>query len=246
MTRTAVHQPRSGEHDEDLTSRRLLAGAVAVPQATAVPPRSWAHPPKGQPVKPDEELLGIVVHSGLVLASDKGVVAALRRITAFPAGLSLDAVVLARDVHAEAATRREHQATAQRAAEAGAQEDDDDVVRWEREAAAPPDHLHKQATIEPPHLPRFGRGDELRLAVLTRGDEPQSLHPYQASSSGNDTHYRFEASYWAAPLPVHGLLTLVCAWPEVGLGETVTDILLPDLALRAAGARSLWELAQGT
>ncbi len=208
MTRTAVHQPRSGEHDEDLTSRRLLAGAVAVPQATAVPPRSWAHPPKGQPVKPDEELLGIVVHSGLVLASDKGVVAALRRITAFPAGLSLDAVVL--------------------------------------EAAAPPDHLHKQATIEPPHLPRFGRGDELRLAVLTRGDEPQSLHPYQASSSGNDTHYRFEASYWAAPLPVHGLLTLVCAWPEVGLGETVTDILLPDLALRAAGARSLWELAQGT
>jgi hypothetical protein len=238
MTRTTVHQPRSGEHDEDLTSRRLLAGAVAVPQATAIPHRSWAHPPKGQPVKPDEELLGIVVHSGLVLASDKGVVAALRRITAFPAALTLDAVVLARDVQAEAATRREH--------EAAAQQEHDAAVQQEREAAAQPDHLHRQATIERPHLPRFDQGDELRLAVLTRGDEPQRLHPAQASSSGDDTHYRFEASYWTAPLPVDGLLTLVCAWPEVGLGETVTDILLPDLALRAAGARSLWELAQGT
>ena len=205
-------------------------------------------------MKPDEELLGIVVHSGLVLASDKGVVAALRRITAFPAGLSLDAVVLARDVQAEAATRREHQATAQRAAEAGAQQEHeaaaqqehDAAGQWHRETAAQPDHLHRQAMIERPHLPRFDQGGELRLAVLTRGDEPQWLHPYQSSSSGNDTHYRFEASYWVAPLPVHGLLTLVCAWPEVGLGETVTDILLPDLALRAAGARSLWELAQGT
>ena len=47
-------------------------------------------------MRPDEELLGVVVHSGLVLARGQDVVAALRRITAFPAGLSLDAVVLAR------------------------------------------------------------------------------------------------------------------------------------------------------
>src|SRR5215218_284596 len=57
-------------------------------------------------MRPDEELLGVVVHSGLVLARGQDVVAALRRITAFPAGLSLDAVVLARAVHAEAADRR--------------------------------------------------------------------------------------------------------------------------------------------
>jgi hypothetical protein len=63
-------------------------------------------------MRPDEELLGVVVHSGLVLAHSKDVVAALRLITAFPAGLSLDAVVLARDVHAEAADRREHDAIA--------------------------------------------------------------------------------------------------------------------------------------
>ena len=62
-------------------------------------------------MRPDEELLGVVVHSGLVLARSQDVVAALRRITAFPAGLSLDGVVLAREVHAEAAHRREREAT---------------------------------------------------------------------------------------------------------------------------------------
>ena len=64
-------------------------------------------------MRPDEELLGVVVHSGLVLARGQDVVAALRRITAFPAGLSLDAVVLARAVHAEAADRREREAATQ-------------------------------------------------------------------------------------------------------------------------------------
>ncbi len=47
-------------------------------------------------MRPDEELLGVVVHSGLVLARGQDVVATLRRITVFPAGLSLDVVVLAR------------------------------------------------------------------------------------------------------------------------------------------------------
>jgi hypothetical protein len=41
-------------------------------------------------MRPDDELLGVVVHSGLVLCRRKDVVTALRRITAFPAGLVLD------------------------------------------------------------------------------------------------------------------------------------------------------------
>ena len=44
---------------------------------------------------PDEELLGVVVHSGLVLGRSDDVAAAIRRITAFPSGLALDTVVLA-------------------------------------------------------------------------------------------------------------------------------------------------------
>jgi hypothetical protein len=63
---------------------------------------------------PNDELLGVVVHSGLVLCRRKDVVAAVRRITAFPTGLVLDTVVLARGIHAQAAGRRRHAATAQR------------------------------------------------------------------------------------------------------------------------------------
>jgi len=46
------------------------------------------------------------------------------------------------------------------------------------------------------------------------------------------------------PLPRDGLLTLACAWPEIGLPEALTDVVLPDLAVRAAGVRSLWDLAE--
>jgi hypothetical protein len=44
---------------------------------------------------------------------------------------------------------------------------------------------------------------------------------------------------------VDGLLSLVCAWPEVGLPETRTNIILPDLAVRAAEAFPLWGVAGG-
>jgi hypothetical protein len=53
-----------------------------------------------------------------------------------------------------------------------------------------------------------------------------------------------EAAFWLTPLPVDGLLTLVCAWPEIGLPETQTDIILPDLAVRAAETFSLWDVAE--
>ena len=85
---------------------------------------------------PDGELLGVVVHSGLVLDRRKDVVAALRRITAFPNGLALDTVVLARGIHAQAADRRAHAATAHRRAAASAQREDEAAARHDSEAAA--------------------------------------------------------------------------------------------------------------
>src|SRR5919204_3088000 len=87
-------------------------------------------------MRPDDELLGVVVHSGLVLARSQDVVAALRRITAFPAGLSLDAVVLARAVHAEAADRREREATTQRRTQAAEQREREATAQQESKAAA--------------------------------------------------------------------------------------------------------------
>jgi hypothetical protein len=203
-------------------------------------------------MRPDEELLGVVVHSGLVLARSQDVVAALRRVTAFPAGLSLDTVVLAREVHAEAAHRREREATTQREAEmadrrereATAQQESKAAAQWEGTAAAERARLRKRAISEQRYLPRFEEGDRLRLGMLTPANDALWLDAYQSTSSRTEERYRLEASYWVTPLPRDGLLTLVCAWPEIGLPEALTDIVLPDLAVRAIGAQALWDVAK--
>jgi hypothetical protein len=203
-------------------------------------------------MRPDEELLGVVVHSGLVLARSQDVVAALRRITAFPAGLSLDAVVLARAVHAEAADRREREATTQRRTqaaeqrerEATAQQESKAAAQWQGIAAAERERLRKRAITEQRYLPQFEQGGILRLAILTPAGDAQWLDAYQATSSSTEARYRLEASYWVTPLPRDGLLTLVCAWPEIGLPEALTDVVLPDLAVRAAGAWALWDATE--
>jgi hypothetical protein len=201
---------------------------------------------------PDRELLGVVVHSGLVLGRSKDVVAAVRRITAFPAGLALDTVVLARDIHAEAAGRREHAATARRRAaetaqredEAAAQHDSEAAAQWEGTAAAERDHARMAAMIERRYLPSFGEADILRFGVTTPAGQALWLDAYESSSSETEDHYRLEAAYWLTPLPVDGLLTLVSAWPEIGLPESRTDLILPDLAVRAAETFPLWDFTE--
>jgi hypothetical protein len=201
---------------------------------------------------PDGELIGVVVHSGLVLGRSKDVVAAVRRITAFPGGLALDTVVLARDIRAEAAGRREHAATAHRRAaetaqredEAAAQHDSETVAQWGGTAAAERQHARTAAMIERRYLPSFDEGDILRLGVTTPAGEALWLDAYESSSSNTEDQYRLETAYWLTPLPVDGLLTLVCAWPEIGLRETRTDIILPDLAVRAAETFPLWDFAE--
>jgi hypothetical protein len=203
-------------------------------------------------VGPDHELLGVVVHSGLVLGRRKDVVAALRRITAFPTGLVLDTVVLARDINAQAAGRRQHAATAHRQAaataqrkdEAAAQHDSQVAAQREGAAAAGRQHAVQQARIERRYLPSFDEGDVLRLGITTPTGAARWLDAYASSSSETEDHYRLEAAYWLTPLPIDGLLTLVCSWPEIGLPETRTDIILPDLAVRAAATFPLWDAAE--
>jgi hypothetical protein len=202
---------------------------------------------------PHDELLGVVIHSGLVLGRSRNVVAALRRITAFPAGLALDTVVLARDVHAQAAGRRAQAASvsrvaaamAQRDDEAAAQHDSEAAARREGTAAAERHHALQQAMIERRYLPSFDEGDLPRLGITTPAAETRWLDAYASASSQAEDHFRLEAAYWLTPLPADGLLTLVCAWPEIGLPQTQTDIILPDLAVRAAETFSLWDVAEG-
>lgn len=201
---------------------------------------------------PDEQLLGVVVHSGLVLGRSKNVVVAVRRITAFPAGLSLDTVVLAREIQAEAAGRRAHAAaahrreaeTAQREDEAAAEQDSAAAAQREGTAAAERHHALQQARIQRRYLPSFDEGDLLRLGLTTPGGEVRWLDAYGWTSTLGEDHYQLEASYWLTPLPADGLFTLVCAWPEIGLSETETNIILPDLAVHAAEAFALWDFAE--
>ena len=201
---------------------------------------------------PDGELLGVVVHSGLVLGRSRDVVAAVRRITAFPGGLALDTVVLARDIHAEAAGRREHAATthrraaetAQREDKAAAQHDSQAAAQWEGTAAAERHQARTAAIIERRYLPSFDEADLLRLGIATPAGAALWLDADESSSSKTEDHYRLETAYWLTPLPVDGLLTLVCAWPEIGLAETRTDIILPELAVRAAETFALWAFAE--
>jgi hypothetical protein len=98
--------------------------------------------------------------------------------------------------------------------------------------------------IERRYLPEFEEGDLLRLGVATPAGETQWLDVYGSTSSEAEDRYRLEASYWLTPLPADGLLTLVCSWPEIGLPETRTDLILPDLAVRAAETFTLWDLAE--
>jgi hypothetical protein len=197
---------------------------------------------------PDDGLIGVVVHSGLVLGRSRDVVAALRRITAFPAGLVLDTVVLARGIHAQAAGRREHAADAHRRAAATAQREDEAAAQHDSEAAAQREGTaaaeRQQARIERRYLPSFDEGDLPRLGVATPAAAMRWLDADGVTSSEAEALYRLEAAYWLTPLPVDGLLTLVCAWPEIGLPETQTDIILPDLAVRAAETFSLWDVAE--
>jgi len=202
------------------------------------------------PVGPDEELLGVVVHSGLVLGRSRDVVAAVRRITAFPSGLALDTVVLARGIHAEAAGRRTHLArahrraaeTAQREEEAAAWQDSEAAAGRGGAAAAERHHAQQQAMIERRYLPSFAEGDRLRLGAATPAGEARWLDASVSTSSEIQDRYRLETAWWLTPLPADGLLTLVCAWPEIGLPDTRANIILPDLAVRAAAAFPLWDV----
>ena len=101
-----------------------------------------------------------------------------------------------------------------------------------------------RASTEQRYLPQFEEGDTLRLAVLTNAGDRQWLDAYQSTSSRTEDRYRLEASYWVTPLPRDGLLTLACSWPEIGLPEALTDVVLPDLAVRAVGTRALWDVAE--
>ena len=111
--------------------------------------------------------------------------------SAFPTGLILDTVVLARGIHAQAAGRRQHAATAHRRAAAAAQREDEAAAQHHSEAAAQREgiaaaerhHTLQQARIERRYLPSFDEGDVLRLRITTPTGEALWLDAYESSTS---------------------------------------------------------------
>src|SRR5213078_3503241 len=114
------------------------------------------------------------------------------------------------DVHAEAAGRREHAATAHRRAagtaqredEAAAQHKSEAAAQWEGTAAAERQHARTADMIVRRYVPSFDEGDILRLGITTSADETRWLDAYKPSSSKTEDHYRLEAAYWLTPLPI--------------------------------------------
>lgn len=150
----------------------------------------------------------------------QGCVAALRRITALPTALMLDTVVLACGIHAQAAGRRQHAATAHRRAATAAQREDEAAAQHHSEAAAQREgvaaaerhHTLQQARIERRYPPSFDEGDVLRPGITTPTGEALWLDAYESSTSETEDRNRLEAAYWLTPLP----LTDCSAWSAPG------------------------------
>jgi hypothetical protein len=97
--------------------------------------------------------------------------------------------------------------------------------------------------IERHYLPSVDEGASLRLGITTPAGQALWLDAYESTSSETEDHHRLEPAYWLTPLPLDGLLTLVCARPEIGLPEIQTDIILLDLAIHAAATFALRDVA---
>lgn len=55
-----------------------------------------------------------------------------------------------------------------------------------------------------------------------------------------------DADYFIAPLPPPGPARLVCAWPSRGLGDTVTELPVDEIAAASERVRQLWPVDHGT
>jgi hypothetical protein len=169
---------------------------------------------------PPDELIGVVVHQGVLLARGDSIAVGLRCVTAFPTGLALAVAVRGRERAAQLAHARQHA----------------ELERLQRAEQASMRH----------HPDPFDADDltGLQLAALDQDEQPQRLLMAGGETSIGDD-YSGDVTYFISPLPRDGTLTLVCSCPELGLAETRTQLELPDLAARAAGAFSLWDSASG-
>jgi hypothetical protein len=93
-------------------------------------------------------------------------------------------------------------------------------------------------------LPEFDEGEDLRLGWL---DEAGCAHwelPTSLSSWTGDSYEGFDGPSWRLAYdlpPLFDEVSIVLAWPEIGFGESVVKIALPDRATVDRATTSIWE-----
>jgi len=78
---------------------------------------------------------------------------------------------------------------------------------------------------------RFGRVESSPILQLTATMNGRSgpVDSTQTEGRGGTGTFDQRSTYWINALPEDGRLRLSVAWPEIGLAETITDLLLGDL-----------------
>lgn len=67
-----------------------------------------------------------------------------------------------------------------------------------------------------------------RVLVEASGKRGSADH-WRQGSEGGDGHFVMRADYWVDELPHDRTLTLIVAWPEIGLPQTSTTLLLDPM-----------------
>lgn len=165
---------------------------------------------------PPEDELPAVVHGPVVLARGTGpgeLTVGLRCVFAHPSGLRLPVVVLALDVHAEAAWRQHGYGGRGR-------------DRTGPGGAGPGGAGPGGDPIET---------STLSLHAIINGRECR-LDPHEEQSQSSLDRYQQESQYWIGELPDDDRLGLRLAWPQVGLPPAVAHLRLPGVRRLAAAA----------
>lgn len=68
----------------------------------------------------------------------------------------------------------------------------------------------------------------LRL-VATMNGKSGAVESWRTEGLGGSGRYDLHSTYWISELPTDDRLRLTVAWPEIGLSETGTDLLLSEL-----------------
>lgn len=161
--------------------------------------------------------LGVVAHRGGLLVRRPELTVGVVQAVARPSGLRLE-LIARRPVDRRDATERQRD------------------IRLGRDSpvTAPSRVL----------LPEYDEGEDLRLGWLDETGRAHWEYPVSLSGWSGDHYEGFTGPSWRLGYdlpPLFDEVSIVLAWPEIGFGESVITIALPDQATVERATTSIWE-----